>query len=91
MAETNGMPIARPAEVSPMTMPMTTPSPEPMIQPEPIRTSEIERCRQRSPLAVSCHSASTIAAGEGRKTGSIRCSEIAACHTAMMPAKAIQE
>ncbi len=85
------MPTARPGDESPITTPIPTPSTEPMIQPEPMRTSEIDRLFQRSPLIVSCHSASQIAAGEGRNTGSIQPQETAACHTAMIAAKAIQE
>src|SRR6185312_1366828 len=91
IADTIGMPMARVTDHNPIAMPTARPSPVPIAQPELMRSSDIERWRQRSPESTRFQSASQIATGEGRNTGSIQRRAIATCHSAMTIANAIQE
>src|SRR6266567_4033402 len=81
-ADTMGKPAARASENRPTASPTATPTAVPMIQPAPMRSSDIETCAHNSPDAASRQSARTIAKGLGRNRAFTRPSDPAACQAA---------
>src|SRR6266516_3166820 len=81
-ADTMGKPAARASENRPTASPTATPTAVPMIQPAPMRSSDIETCAHNSPDAASRQSARTIAKGLGRNRALTRPSDPAACQAA---------
>src|SRR5216684_7004000 len=81
-ADTIGKPAARASENSPTASPTEMPTAVPMIQPAPIRTSDIETWAHNSPDVASRHSARTIADGLGRNRALTRPNDPAACQAA---------